>query len=347
MSEPRRDLTHTLFSVLVIGALLLGSVWTLKPFLPSILWATMIVIATFPLMLRVQRLLWNRRWLAVTLMTLTMLFVFVVPFVLALGAVITHAEQITAWAKALAGFTLPMPPDWVRGLPAVGERLDELWRRTAASGMSELAAYIEPYTRDLLRWLASQAGSAGLVAVQVLLSVIVAAILYTEAEDVHAYARRFGRRLAGERGDAAVILAGKAIRAVAMGVVVTALAQALIGGIGLAAAGVPFVAVLTALMFLLAVTQIGAAPVMFCAAAWVYWQGSTGWAVGLLLWTALVAGLDNVLRPFLIKQGADLPLLLIFAGVIGGLLAFGLVGLFVGPAVLAVGYTLLDDWLRD
>ncbi len=347
MSEPRRDLTHTLFSVLVIGALLLGSVWTLKPFLPAILWGTMVVVATWPLLLRVQALLWNRRWLAVTVMTLLMLVVFVVPFVLAIGAVVAHTDDIADWAKSLAGFTLPLPPDWLRDLPAVGEKLDAAWRRLAASGMSELAANLEPYTRDLLRWLAAQAGGAGLLAVQVLLTVVVTAILYTGAENFRSFVRRFGRRLAGERGEGAVILAGQAIRAVAMGVVVTALAQSVIGGIGLAVASVPLAAVLTALMFLLAVTQIGAAPVMFCAAAWLYWKGSAGWAIAMLVWTAVVAGLDNVLRPFLIKQGADLPLLLIFAGVIGGLLAFGLVGLFIGPAVLAVAYTLLDDWLRE
>ncbi len=228
-----------------------------------------------------------------------------------------------------------------------GAKIDAAWRRIAASGMSELAGTLEPYTRDVLRWLAAQAGGAGLIAVQLLLSVVVTAILYSGAERFRAFVRRFGHRLAGRRGEEAVILAGQAIRAVAIGVVVTALAQALIGGIGLAVAGVPFATVLTALMFLLAVTQIGAAPVMFCAAAWVYWTGSTGWAIALLVWTAVVAGLDNVLRPFLIRQGADLPLLLIFAGVIGGLLAFGLVGLFIGPAVLAVAYTLLDDWLQE
>lgn len=347
MSEPRRDLTHTLFSVLVIGALLLGSLWTLRPFLPALLWSAMIVVATWPLTLRVQALLWNRRWLAVTVMLLLMLVVFVVPFVLAIGAVISHTDQFADWAKSLSQFTLPLPPDWLRDLPAVGEKLDAAWRRIAASGMSELAANLEPYTRDVLRWLAAQAGSAGLIAVQLVLGMFVTGILYTNAEACRAYVRRVGRRLAGERGEAAVILAGQAIRAVAIGVVVTALAQAVIGGIGLAVAGVPFATVLTALMFLLAVTQIGAAPVMFCAAAWVYWKGSTGWAITLLVWTAVVAGLDNVLRPFLIRQGADLPLLLIFAGVIGGLLAFGLVGLFVGPAVLAVAYTLLDDWLQE
>lgn len=347
MSDIRHDLTHTILAVLVISGLLVGSVWILRPFLGAMLWATMIVVATWPVLLGLQRRLWNRRWLAVTLMTLTMLVVFVVPFVLAVGAVVGNADQILAWSNDLGSFTLPMPPQWVRGLPFVGDRLADAWGRIAQSGMGELAAKLEPYTRDVLRWLASEAGSVGMLGVQILLSVLMAAILYARGEGFRSFVRRLGRRLAGGRGEAAVVLAGQAIRAVAMGVVVTALVQSIIGGIGLAVARVPFTPVLTALMFLLAVTQIGAAPVLACAVAWLYWKGDTGWATGMLVWTVLVSGLDNVLRPILIKQGADLPLLLIFAGVIGGLLAFGLVGLFIGPAVLAVGYTLLADWVNE
>src|SRR4029079_2570481 len=125
-----------------------------------------------------------------------------------------------------------------------------------------------------------------------------------------------------------------------------ALVQAAVGGIGLWIAGVPFAALLTALMFLLAVAQVGAAPVLVCATVWLYWSGSAGLGTFLLVVAVVAGGLDNVLRPILIRQGAaDLPLLLIFVGVIGGLLAFGLIGIFVGPVVLAVTHTLLRAWL--
>ena len=159
--------------------------------------------------------------------------------------------------------------------------------------------------------------------------------------------RRFARRLAGERGEDAVVLAGDAIRGVALGVGVTALVQAVLGGIGLAIAGVPFAGLLTALMFMLCIAQVGPLPVLVPAVIWVFWSGDTGWGIFLAVWTVVVGTLDNVLRPVLIRMGADLPLLLIFAGVIGGLLAFGLVGIFVGPVVLAVAYTLLEAWLDD
>jgi predicted PurR-regulated permease PerM len=134
---------------------------------------------------------------------------------------------------------------------------------------------------------------------------------------------------------------------VALGVVVTALVQSLLGGIGLAVAGVPFAAALTAVMFMLALAQIGAVPILLFGLAWLWSKESTAWFFALLVWTVIVGSLDNVLRPILIRRGADLPLILIFAGVIGGLFAFGLLGLFVGPVILAVAYTLLDAWVAE
>ena len=144
-----------------------------------------------------------------------------------------------------------------------------------------------------------------------------------------------------------MILASKAIRGVAMGVVITAVIQAILGGLGLAIAGVPYAAVLTAGMFMLAVAQIGVGPVLICAVVWLFWKDQTGWAVGLLVWTILVTASDNFIRPMLIKRGVDLPMLLILVGVIGGLIAFGLVGSFIGPMVLAVTYTLVSAWVKE
>jgi predicted PurR-regulated permease PerM len=134
---------------------------------------------------------------------------------------------------------------------------------------------------------------------------------------------------------------------VALGVVVTAVAQSMLGGIGLAVAGVPFASLLTALMFILCLAQIGPGLVLIPAVVWMYYAGDALWATVLLVFTIVAAAMDNVLRPFLIRKGADLPLLLILAGVIGGLLATGLLGIFIGPTVLAVGYTLLNAWMDD
>jgi predicted PurR-regulated permease PerM len=134
---------------------------------------------------------------------------------------------------------------------------------------------------------------------------------------------------------------------VALGVVVTAIVQSTAAGIGLAVSGVPYVTVLTAVIFMLCIAQLGPILVLAPAVGWLYWSGDPVWGTVLLVWTVIVGGLDNVLRPILIRRGADLPLLLIFAGVIGGLVSFGIIGLFVGPVILAVTYRLLESWVAD
>jgi predicted PurR-regulated permease PerM len=153
--------------------------------------------------------------------------------------------------------------------------------------------------------------------------------------------------MGGARGESAIGLAGEAIRAVALGVGITAAVQSVLGGIGLAVAGVPLTFLLTAVMFMLCIAQLGPSLVLVPAVVWLYWSDQSGWGTFLLVWTVIVTSLDNVLRPMLIRMGADLPLLLILAGVIGGLLSAGLVGIFVGPVVLAVAYTLFDAWIDD
>ena len=347
MAELSRDLTRTVLAVLFLGGLILASAWILRPFLAPVIWATMIVVSTWPVMLAAQRRLWNKRWLAVTVMTIAMLLVFVAPFSAAIGTIVKHADEIASWAKNLRGLKVPPAPDWVAKAPVVGAQVASVWDEYAAKGVEDLDQLVAPYAGRVVRWFVAEVGGFGLVSVQFLLTVVIAAIMYGAGEPWGAWVRRFGRRLAGERGDNVVRLAAQAIRGVALGVVVTAFIQAMLGGIGLWIAGVPFVAVLTAVMFMLAVAQIGAVPVLVCALVWLWFQGSTAWFVALLVWTIIVGSLDNVLRPILIKKGADLPLLLIFAGVIGGLVSFGLLGLFVGPVILAVAYTLIDAWVSE
>jgi predicted PurR-regulated permease PerM len=179
------------------------------------------------------------------------------------------------------------------------------------------------------------------------LTLALSAILFAKGEMVAGAVNRFAWKIAGPRGEKAVLLAAQAIRAVALGIIVTALAQSALSGIGLAIAGVPYAAFLTALIFIVAVAQLGVAPVLAPIAIWLYWKGSIGWGTFLLIWTVLIGLLENFLRPLLIRRGAGIPLLLIFAGVVGGLVAFGIIGLFIGPVVLAVSYTLLAEWVRE
>ncbi len=347
MSAVRQDLTRTTLAVVCIFLLIVASLWVLRPFLAATVWATMLVVATWPMLKSLEARFGNRRSPAVAVMTLGMLLLLVLPLWGAIETIVDHADQLTDVAKKVAVTGVPHPPDWVGGLPLVGEKLASSWRQLADSGSDGLVSRATPYVTVAAKWTLGQAGSLGGMLVQFLLVVVISAILYSSGEAAARSVRRFGQRLAGERGRNSVILAGQAIRAVALGVGVTAIVQTVLGGIGLAVAGVPFAALLSAVMLMLCIAQLGPALVLFPAVGWMYWTGDNAWATFLLVWSLIVGSLDNFLRPMLIKRGADLPLLLIFAGVIGGMLGFGLVGIFVGPVVLAVTYTLLEAWIDD
>jgi len=339
------DVTRTTLAVMFISLLIFASFWVVRPFITAFIWATTIVVATWPLLLGLQDRLWGKRKLAVAVMTLVLMLVLVVPLSLAVVTIIDRADQIVGWVKSLASFTVPPPPEWVADIPMIGVKLADRWQQLAAFSPEELSARLVPHAGKAVRWFISQAGSAGLMILQFLLTVIIAAILYANGDTAANGVRVFARRMAGQKGEEAAVLASKAVRGVALGVVLTAIIQSVLGGIGLAVTGVPAAAVLTAVMFILCVAQLGPGLVLIPSVVLLYWKGETLWGTVLFVWALPVAVLDNFLRPALIRKGADLPLLLIFAGVIGGLIAFGIIGLFIGPVVLAVAYILLKAWV--
>jgi len=344
---PAWDLPRILLAVAAIGGLIAATFWVLRPFLPSVIWATMIVVATWPALCGVQTRLRGRRSLAVAVMTLGMLAILAAPMAVAIVTVVEHADLIVAWVESVGRRPLPEPPQWVVALPLAGPRLATAWQNLASARPEDLAARVAPYLAGVVAWAIAQVGGLGALFVQLLLTVGVSAVMYARGEVAAEGVLAFARRLAGDPGERVVRLSAGAIRGVALGIVVTALVQAAIGGIGLAVTGVPHALLLASIMLLLAIAQIGPAPVLLGGTVWLYLNGHTGWAVVLLGWTVATASLDNVLRPALIRKGADLPFILIFAGVLGGMLAFGLIGLFVGPVVLAITYTLLGAWVNE
>src|SRR5512139_1035062 len=341
----RMDLTRTTLAVLFIGALIAACSWILLPFLTSVLWATTLVVTTWPVMLGLQAWLRGKRWLAVTVMTVLLLLVVIVPVSLAVATIVARVDDISALGKSLATFTIPSPPDWVREIPIAGPKVADTWRQYSSLPPDELSARLTPYAGKPLSWFSSRAGSGVKVFLQFLLTVIISAILYATGETAASGVRSFARRLAGQQGEDMVTLAGKTVRSVALGIVVTAIIQTSIGAIGLVIAGVPAAGILTAVMFMLSLAQVGSAPVLIPAVIWVYAKDGALWGTILLFVSVVSMASDNVIRPFLIRKGADLPLVLIFAGVVGGLVAFGIIGLFIGPIVLAVSFTLLESWV--
>ncbi|HKZ17424.1 MAG TPA: AI-2E family transporter YdiK [Geobacteraceae bacterium] len=341
------DITSSTLKVLFIGLLIAAGFWTIRPFLTPLIWAIIIVVATWPAMLKVQALLRGRRWAAVVVMSVGLLMLLVIPLSLAITTIVEKSDEIVDWIRSLSTLTLASPPRWLINIPVLGHKLADKWQQLASISSQELSARLVPYSNKIITWFVSQAGSVGMMLFHFLLTVIIAAILYASGETASRATFSLARRLAGHHGENTLVLAAKAIRGVALGVVLTALIQSVLGGIGLAIVGIPATMLLTGVMFLLCIAQLGPALVLIPAVVWLYWSGQTLWGTVLLPFVIVACTIDNFIRPYLIRKGAELPLILIFAGVIGGLIAFGIIGLFIGPVILAVIYTLLQAWVVE
>ncbi|HVZ07187.1 AI-2E family transporter YdiK [Rhodopila sp.] len=347
MTGDKRDLTRTTLAVMSVSGLIIGTVWILRPFIPAIIWAITLVLATWPVLLQVQRRTGGRRGVAVAIMTIGLLLLLVAPLSLAVVKVVENIDQISAFIGKALSLQWPPMPAWVGDLPLVGERLAQLWQDLSDLTIAELAPRLSPYAGTITHWFVASVGGVGSMLIQFLLTIAIAAVLYANGEYAARTALRFGHRLGAERGEAAVRLAGAAVRGVALGVVVTALVQCALGGIGLAISGVPFATLLTAVMFILCLAQAGPGLILLPAVGWLFWSGATLQGAVLTGFTVIALTMDNVVRPLMIRTGAPLPLLLILAGVLGGLMAAGLLGIFVGPTVLAVAYTLVMSWIGE
>jgi predicted PurR-regulated permease PerM len=348
MTEARMDLPRVMLIALFFAALLAAAFLILRPFLSAMIWATALVIATWPLLLRLQHLLWGKRSLAVAIMTLVLVVILLAPLWFAVDAIVGNAGLLKDWVQQLLTATeLPPPPAWLSGLPLVGGSAARLWQDVVNTDLGELLSKLRPYAGGAAEWVIRALGDLGLILVQFVLALLFAAVLYARGEAAGMIVLRFSRRLAGDRGERSVRLAMQATRSVALGVVVTAIVQAAIATLGLVLAGVPFVQILSALTFILCIAQLGAGLVLIPAMIWMYAAGDVTGGTILLAFTVPAMTLDNILRPLLITRGAHLSLLLVLLGVVGGLLAFGLIGIFIGPIVLAVAYELAMEWIAE
>ncbi len=343
--RPLLDTPRILLSVLFLVLMIVACVWVVWPFILGFAWAGTVVIATWPVLLRLQRLLWGRRSLAVLVMTLLLILLFIIPIALLVNSLVDGSAPVIRWATT--GNMAPPQLEWLNSIPLVGDKLYHSWQNLLQSGGKAIMAKVQPYVGTTSTWFIGQIAHVGSFVMHCGLMLLFSAVLYWRGEAVALGFRHFAYRLAGQRGDAAMILAAQAVRAVALGVVVTALVQGVLGGIGLAISGIPYATLLTVVMILCCLVQIGPLLVLIPAIIWLYWTGDTTWGTVLLVWSCVVGTLDNFIRPVLIRMGADLPLILILSGVIGGLIAFGMIGLFIGPVLLAVTYRLYAVWVNE
>ena len=345
--EPGRspDVIRLIALVLSVAAIAAVSTWIMAPFLPAIAWAATIALATWPLLERLQGLLGGRRWAASAVLTTLLVLCFFGPLLLVFEGLFGYADDAALLAKELAANGLPAAPAWLARIPAAGSRLAEYWNGLAQLDPAGLRDRLEPALKAVSTWLLGSAGSLLRLVLQVILTIVVTSLFYANGEKAAAGVRAFARRLGGETAESLAVLAGNSARAVALGVVVTAVLQALLTGVALALAGVPGAGLLGGAALVLCLAQVGPLIILAAAVAWLYWSGQATAATALLIASIGLVSMDNILKPILITRGANLPLLLVFVGVVGGMFAFGLIGIFVGPVVLAAGWTLVSSWV--
>lgn len=340
-----RDVPQVMLSVLFLALMIIACLWIVQPFILGFAWAGTVVIATWPVLLRVQRALFGRRSLAVIVMTLLLILLFILPVALLVNSLVDNSGPVIQ--AITSGEMTPPTLEWLNSIPLIGDKLYSGWHNLLDMGGSAILTKVRPYVGTTTTWFVGQAAHIGRFMLHCALMLLFSALLYWRGEQVAQGIRHFAYRLAARRGDAAVLLAGQAIRAVALGVVVTALVQAVLGGIGLAVTGVPYATLFTVIMLMTCLVQLGPLVVLVPAIIWLYWSGDSTWGTVLLVWSCVVGTLDNFIRPMLIRMGANLPMILILSGVIGGLVAFGMIGLFIGPVLLAVSWRLFSAWVNE
>jgi predicted PurR-regulated permease PerM len=341
--------------IAILLLLVIGCFVVLRPFVSAVLLALILSYSTFPIYAWGERLLKGRKGLAATLMTSLVAGVLLIPVII-LGS--SLAEQIAVairWSRRLLAEGPPDPPAWITNIPVVGPQLHEYWQGLASNTAQFLNEIVNAkLVSDLSQYLLS-AGEflmigAAVVAqgtLQLALSLFIAFFFYRDGIDGAKRLQNVARRLWGERGLHVLDVVGATIKSVVYGTIGTAVAQSTLTTLGLWLAGVPGVLLLGFVTFLVALTPIGAPLVWLPAALWLFYNGATGWAVFLVLWGIfVVGGADNIIRPYFISRGSDLPFVLVFLGVLGGTLAFGFLGLFLGPTLLATGYEIVRDWAR-
>ena len=328
---------------IVLALLLGGCLLVLLPFVSTLLWGTVLSVSSWPLYRRLLKLLGGRRTLAALLMALAMICVILLPFVIIGATLGENVKELTAATQRWMDAGPPAPPEWLAKVPGVGQQAADYWESLAADS-SKLLAVAKRFLEPVSGWLLHGGLALGRGLLQLALSILIAFFLFRDGGKA---AERVGAavdRIAGERGHYLLEVAGNTVRGVVYGILGTALVQAVIAGIGFLIAGVPGAGVLALLTFFLSVVPIGPPLIWLPAALWLFHQDSTGWGVFMLIWGVGVSSVDNFVKPWLISQGSAMPFLLIFFGVIGGALAFGFIGVFIGPTLLAVGYRLVAEW---
>lgn len=331
---------------ILLLALLGACVWVLAPFFSALFWAAVLSFASWPLMRLLTRALQGHVTTAAGILTVGWMVLVAVPLVWLGFNLADHVRDVVNLIKDFQVEGLPQPPHWLADLPLIGPTLVETWQRIDQEG-GELLANVRPYLGQVGNWMLARSAQLGGGVVELVLSLVLVFFFYRDGPRMAAFVESLLERLIGERAEHYLELVAGTVQRVVNGVIGTAAAQAVLALIGFYIAGIPGALVLGILTFVLSLIPMGPPLIWVPATAWLVSQEYYGMAVFLGVWgTFVISGVDNVLKPYLISRGGNLPLVVVLLGVFGGILAFGFMGLFLGPTLLAVGYSLLDDWVK-
>ena len=321
-----------------------ASFWVMAPFWSALFWGAVLAFASWPLMVLLTRALGGRESLAAGILTLGWMLLVAVPLVWLGFNLADHVRDAVALIKDIQVDGLPEAPTWLGSIPFLGERLVGMWNSIDEQGAA-LMVSLKPYLEQVGNWLLARSAQIGGGILELTLSIVFVFFFYRDGPRLAMFVHRLLERLIGDRAGYYIELVAGTVQRVVNGVIGTAAAQAILALIGFLIAGVPGALVLGIVTFLLSLIPMGPPLVWIPATAWLAWKGEYGMAVFLGIWgTLIISGVDNVLKPYLISRGGTLPLVIVLLGVFGGLIAFGFIGLFIGPTLLAVAYSLLTDW---
>lgn len=331
-------------AVSLLLLLLLGCIVILRPFVTALLWALIIVFATWPIFSWLEARLHGRRGLAAMITTLLIAAVVVGPLVAVGSSLSDDIGRAIDWGRTVLNEGLPDPPAWVADIPLVGGNIARYWADFAhdsARLMSEASKYFVPAGE----WVITGAKTLGQGTLQVVLSLFIAYFFYRDGSRGVEHLNTMAVRLWGDRSLRLIAVAAATMKGVIYGIIGTGIVQAILTWLGLWICGIPGAFLLGLATFFLSLIPVGAPLVWLPASIWLFYTGATGWGIFLLLWGGvIVSSADNIIKPYFISRGSDLPFILVFLGALGGVIAFGFLGIFLGPTLLAVGYNLIRGW---
>lgn len=314
----------------------------LRPFLPLLAWGMVIAVSAYPAFRRLQGQLGGRGGLTATLFTLALLAVLIVPVILLTGTLVDGMRALAARIKD-GTLLIPPPPPGVEHWPLVGGPVNRLWL-LASKDLGQLLAQYAPQIKAFVPGLFTASAEIGFTVLQFVLSMLVAGVLLASAEPAYRMTCSLTKRLFGEKGPEFQELIGSTIRSVTTGILGVALIQSILAGLGFLVVGLPGAGLWAIVFLIAAVLQVGVV-VLIPAVVYVFAVATTTKAIVFLIWCVLVALIDNVLKPILLGRGAPVPIIVVFLGAIGGFVALGIIGLFIGAIVLSVGYKLFLAWI--